>query len=78
MEVKVQAFHRQIFEKSITLFEFRERQAVRICIYLTAKVYYFAHYKKRALEIIGNPSGFKGFTIFRSVLFCGILWHFEG
>ena len=36
------------------------------------------HYKKRALEIIGNPSGFKVFTIFRSVLFCGILWHFEG
>lgn len=38
MEVKIQAFHRQLFEKNITLLEFRERQAVRICIYITAKV----------------------------------------
>lgn len=44
MEVKIQAFHRQLFEKSITLLEFCERQAVRICIYLTAKVCYFACY----------------------------------
>lgn len=29
------------------------------------------------LEIIGNPSGFKGFAIFCNVLFCGILGHFE-
>jgi len=42
MEVKIQAFHRQLFKKSITLLEFRERQAVRICIYLTAKVCYLA------------------------------------
>ena len=42
MEVKIQAFHRQLFEKSITLLEFRERQVVRICVYLTAKVCYFA------------------------------------
>lgn len=42
MEVKIQAFHRQLFEKSITLLEFRERQAVRIYIYLPAKVCYFA------------------------------------
>lgn len=40
IEVKIQAFHRQLFEKSITLLEFCERQAVRICIYLTAKVCY--------------------------------------
>lgn len=40
--MKIQAFHRQLFEKSITLLEFCERQAVRICIYLTAKVCYFA------------------------------------
>lgn len=42
MEVKIQAFHRQLFEKSIILFEFRERQALRICIYLPVKVCYFA------------------------------------
>lgn len=41
MEVKIQAFHRQLFEKSITLLELCERQAVRICIYLPAKVCYF-------------------------------------
>lgn len=45
MEVKIQAFHRQLFEKGITLLEFCKRQAVRIYIYLPAKVCYFAEKK---------------------------------
>lgn len=32
MELKIRAFHRQLFKKSITLLEFCERQAVRILI----------------------------------------------
>lgn len=32
MELKIRAFHRQLFKKSITLLEFCERQVVRILI----------------------------------------------
>ena len=37
MELKIQAFHRQLFKKSITLLEFCERQAIRILICRSAE-----------------------------------------
>ena len=37
MELKIRAFHRQLFKKSITLLEFCERQAIRILICLSER-----------------------------------------
>lgn len=37
MELKIRAFHRQLFKKSITLLELCERQAIRILICLSER-----------------------------------------